>query len=384
MRTGVRDSTAVGAKEKNSGAPSFASRLIAWQREHGRHGLPWQNTTDPYRIWLAEIMLQQTQVRAVVPYYQRFLVAFPDLPALAHAPLERVLELWSGLGYYSRARNLHRASQVVVDEYDGLVPNNRADLLKLPGIGAYTAGAILSLAYGQTAPIVDGNVIRVLARLSNDPANTREPKIIERYWQQAKKLIPLGQARNFNQAMMEFGALVCTPKNPTCESCPVQSVCEAYKKRTIANLPNRGPSAEKIPIRVALAVIRHPHSETDPAMSNKFFIQKRQQKGLMGGLWEFPGGKVEPGETPEQALHREIREELGITLKNPRSFMKIKHAYTRYTVDLHCFIAEQGTGKIQLTAARNHRWVTLEEMGQLAFPAANVKLIRHFKVSFFY
>lgn len=348
--------------------------LLAWFAQHQRD-LPWRHTYDPYQVWVSEIMLQQTQVKTVLPYFERWMKALPTIEAVARASEERILKLWEGLGYYTRARNLHKAAKVIVEKHNGKFPQNLTDIRALPGIGRYTAGAIASIVFNQAEPIVDGNVIRVLARWTNFRKNTRDKKNLESIWSQAKALIPKSDARNFNQALMEFGALVCTPKNPACEKCPLQSVCKAYKAGTVDSLPNRGPSTRKIAITVALAIIRHPDAHKDPAKLNKFFIQKRQHKGLMGGLWEFPGGKLEPHETPEQALHREIKEELGITLKNPRPFMNIKHAYTRYTVDLHCFLADHVDGKIKATA-QDHRWATMEEMKKLPFPAANVKLIK--------
>lgn len=330
-------------------------------------------------------MLQQTQVKTVLPYFDRWMKALPNIEAVASASEEQILKLWEGLGYYTRARNLHKAAKVIVGKHDGKFPHNLADIRALPGIGRYTAGAIASIAFNQPEPIVDGNVIRVLARWTNFRKNTRDKKNLEFIWSLAKSLIPKEStrhrsahnisARNFNQALMEFGALVCTPKTPSCVSCPLKKECQAFAKGTQEEVPNLGPKSEKIAIQVALAVIRHPDSVHGKV--NKFFIQKRQHKGLMGGLWEFPGGKLKPSETPEKALHREIKEELGITLKNACSILRIKHAYTKYTVDLHCYLADYAEGKIQLNAAQDHRWATLDEMKKLAFPAANVKLIDH-------
>ncbi len=356
----------------------FQKQLLDWFAQHQRD-LPWRRTYTPYHVWVSEIMLQQTQVKTVLPYFERWVKTLPTIKAVARASEEKILKLWEGLGYYSRARNVHKAAKIIVEKHNGKFPGAIEQIRALPGIGRYTAGAIASIAFSQNEPLVDGNVIRVLSRLTNDSANTRESKVMERYWHTAEQLIPLGRARYFNQAIMEFGALICTPKNPACDRCPIRSVCKASKAGTVENLPNRGKATEKIPIRVAIAVIRHPDVFKNPIKPNKFFIQKRRHKGLMGGLWEFPGGKLEPTETPEKALHREIKEEIGITLKSPRPILRIKHAYTKYAVDLHCFLADYKEGKIRLTAAQDHRWVTIDEMKKLAFPAANVKIINHLR-----
>lgn len=343
--------------------------LLQWFEENQRD-LPWRRTYDPYHVWISEIMLQQTQVKTVLPYFDRWLKALPTIQSVAEADEQTILKLWEGLGYYSRARNLQKAAQVIVAEHGGVFPSDPAAIRKLPGIGPYTAGAIASIAFNQEQPIVDGNIIRVLARLLNDPSNTRDRATMEHYWHLAEKLIPKGEARNFNQAMMEFGALQCTPKNPKCGTCPLQEKCEAFAADTQDVLPNRGESTTKVNLQVSVALIQR---------SNKIFIQRRQHGGLMGGLWEFPGGKIEAGESPEGALHREIKEELGITLTNVQPFLKIKHAYTKYLVDLHCFTADHEGGEIVLTAAQESQWVPLEELEKFPFPAANVKIIQRLK-----
>lgn len=329
--------------------------------------LPWRETYAPYQVWVSEIMLQQTQVKTALPYFDRWMKTLPSIKDVAAASEDTILKLWEGLGYYSRARNLQKAAIVIMDEFGGVFPQDHESIHKLPGIGPYTAGAICSIAFNQEHPIVDGNIIRLIARLLNDSDNTRLPKNVKKYWQRSEQLIPLGKAREFNQSMMEFGALMCTPKKTKCGECPLQSVCESYSEGTVESIPNRGKATEKVSLQVSLAVIKK---------SNKFFIQKREKGGLMGGLWEFPGGKIEKGETPKEAIHREIGEELGVSIKNLKSVMKIKHAYTKYLVDLHCFTADIGEGDIRLAAATEHKWVELGKLENYPFPAANVKLIR--------
>lgn len=343
--------------------------LLKWFKKNQRD-LPWRRTYDPYQVWVSEIMLQQTQVKTVLPYFERWMKSLPTIESVAQADEGKILKLWEGLGYYSRARNLQKAAQIIVEEHGGKFPESHNDILKLPGIGPYTAGAIASIAFNQEKPIVDGNIIRLIARLKNDARNTRDPKVLKEYWQIAQEWIPKKEARNFNQAMMEFGALICTPKNPECSDCPLKSHCKALKRGTVDRLPNRGPAQEKVDIQVAIAIIQK---------SNKIFIQKREKTGLMGGLWEFPGGKLKPKETPAKALHREIEEELGITLKNVQPFQNIKHAYTNHRVDLHCFLADYDRGRLQCKSAIDHQWIPLDELEKFAFPAANGRLIKSLK-----
>lgn len=353
-------------KFSSDSLPIIQNELLNWFKAYQRD-LPWRRTYDPYQVWISEIMLQQTQVKTALPYFDCWIQTLPTIQSVAEANEDMILKQWEGLGYYSRARNLQKAARVIMEKHSGRFPENYDDIRALPGIGPYTAGAIASIAFNQNQPIVDGNIIRLIARLLDYQENTRTN--VKPFWDRAEQLIPLGEARNFNQAMMEFGALICTPQAPGCGSCPLQAVCSAYRNGTVDQVPNRGPKQEKVPIQVAIVVIRDPENE------NKIFIQKRPQGGLMSGLWEFPGGKMEKGETPEQALGREINEELGITLKNIKPLKRIKHAYTKFIVDLHCFYAERAHGTLEPRASQHHRWVMFEDLKSYPFPAANVKLI---------
>jgi A/G-specific adenine glycosylase len=326
--------------------------------------LPWRKNYDPYEVWISEIMLQQTQVTTMLPYFKRWMKALPSIKAVAKASEDKLLKLWEGLGYYSRVRNIQRTARILVEKNKGQFFTTYKDIVKLPGVGPYTAGAICSIAYNKDYPVVDGNVIRVLARLADFRENAVYHKQL--FWDEAEALLPKGQAREFNQALMEFGALQCVPKNPKCEKCPLNKVCKAYAAGTQDILPFKGPSKSKVPIQVAIAIIRK---------GGKIFIQKRQDTGLMAGLWEFPGGRVEAGETPEQALHREILEELGITVKNLEKFMNIQHTYTKFLVDLHCYLADFDQGSIKLQAASDSKWVAAVKLSDFPFPAANVRLI---------
>ena len=244
--------------------PILQTQLLDWFKRHQRD-LPWRRTYDPYEVWISEIMLQQTQVKTMLPYFERWIQALPTIQSVAEAEEDTILKLWEGLGYYSRARHLQKAARMIMEKHDGRFPSDYNDLRALPGIGPYTAGAILSIAFNQDYPIVDGNIIRFIARLLDYRENTRTS--MKPFWGWAKQMIPMGEARNFNQAMMEFGALVCTPKNPKCGECPVQSVCRAYTVGTVEQIPDRGPKQEKVSIQVAIAII------TDPKKQNKIFIQ---------------------------------------------------------------------------------------------------------------
>jgi len=253
-----------------------------------------------------------------------------------------------------------------MEKHEGKFPSDFDQILDLPGIGKYTASAISSIAFNQDYPVVDGNVIRVISRLMNYGEDTKQPIAEAQISSWADKLFPKGKGRMFNQAMMEFGALQCRPGAPECSKCPLSSDCMAYQKGTVEMLPNRGPKKELENIEVAIAVIRR---------GDEVFIQKRPSAGLMGGLWEFPGGKIQVGEQPMQALEREIGEEMGIRIHQIKPLKVIRHAYTRFKVDLHCFEAEYADGEIQLRAASEGRWVHKDSLADYPFPAANRRLI---------
>lgn len=340
--------------------------LLTWFKNNQRN-LPWRKAYHPYQVWISEIMLQQTQVKTVLPYFERWMKTLPTIQSVAEAKEDEILKLWEGLGYYSRARNLQKAAKQIIKNHEGKFPSNYDDILALPGVGRYTAGAISSIAFNQNDTLVDGNVIRVFSRLFDYSKNTRLPEAEKWMWKTAEKLLPKGEARNFNQGLMELGALICTPKNPDCESCPLKKECQAYAKKTVSQRPVKGPKKQLKSIEVAVAVIWK---------KGKIFIQKRPSKGLMGGLWEFPGGKIERGETSSSALEREVKEETGLTLKNIRLLKTVKHAYTSFKVRLHCFQADFQEGRVKRSFATQHKWVKPEELNDYPFPAANVRLIK--------
>lgn len=305
----------------------LADRLLQWYSANARR-LPWRDQPDPYAIWVSEIMLQQTRVETVIPYYQKWMQRFPTLQALAAAPLQEVLATWEGLGYYSRARNLHRAAQAVAAEHAGELPRDIGSLRRLPGIGRYTAGAIASIAFGQDEPALDGNIRRVLARLFDVSQPARSPQGEKSLWELAAAHLPAGRAGDYNQALMDLGAAVCTPRAPRCGLCPLAAGCAA----NALGIQEQRPVVESRPTA--------PHHTVTAAviwLDSKVLMAQRPPQGLLGGLWEFPGGKLEPGEALASCLQREIREELDVKINVGASLGVYRHAYTHFRVTLHAF-----------------------------------------------
>ncbi|WP_254173278.1 A/G-specific adenine glycosylase [Planktothrix pseudagardhii] len=342
--------------------------LLSWYTQTGRN-LPWRNSRDPYQIWISEIMLQQTQVKTVIPYYQRWLETFPTVKDLAEADLQAVLKVWQGLGYYARARNLHACAQQIVQQYDGVFPNQLEAALSLPGIGRTTAGGVLSAAYNLPVSILDGNVKRVLARLralSVPPA-----KSLKSLWEWSDSLLDPDHPREFNQAIMDLGAMVCTPKAPNCSECPWKRHCQAYLLNLQSEIPMREISAPLPHKMIGVAVIWN--------QQGQILIDKRPAKGLLGGLWEFPGGKLEAGETLEECIKREIQEELAIEIEVKDHLITIEHAYTHFKVTLNVYHCRYMSGEPQPLECDEIRWVTLDEIEQFPFPKANEKIIAALK-----
>jgi A/G-specific adenine glycosylase len=349
----------VGVKAKTTNTASFASRLIAWQRKHGRHDLPWQNTADPYRIWLSEIMLQQTQVTAVVPYYERFLLAFPDLPALAHAPLERVLELWSGLGYYSRARNLHRCAQSVMEKFGGAFPDDVETLRQLPGIGRSTAAAIAAFTFGVRAPILDGNVKRVLARHAGVEGFPGERKVEERLWRIAEERLPNKQIEAYTQGLMDLGATVCTRTKPSCMLCALATDCVALNTGRVGELPTPRPK-KAMPQRAVtmLLLVRH----------EAVLVERRPPMGIWGGLWSLP-------ELPENiTVERHCATRFVAHVRADEPLAAIEHGFTHF----HLRITPQPCTVLSWNARAEEPgllWLPLMEASTAALPAPIKKLL---------
>jgi A/G-specific adenine glycosylase len=309
--------------------------LLAWYDRNARE-LPWRSHLTPYRTWVSEIMLQQTQVDTVIPYFTRWMARFPDIHSLAKADEQDVLTLWEGLGYYSRARHLHRAARIVDSELDGKLPSIPEELQKLPGIGPYTAAAIASIAFGVDVAVVDGNIRRVFSRLYNITIPVRSTEGEKLVWKLAQENLPTGKASAYNQALMDLGAMICSPKSPDCAHCPVAEYCEANKLNVQEARPVKLPRKKVPHLTVTAAVIRR---------DGQVLLAKRPAGGLLGGLWEFPGGTREDSDPDlPTCLRREIQEELGVEIKVGTPFGIYDHAYTHFKITLHAFLCELTDG----------------------------------------
>lgn len=343
----------------------LSAHLMNWYRASHRR-LPWRDTRDPYLIWVSEVMLQQTQVKTVIPYYQKFIHLFPTVRDLAAADMEQVLKLWEGLGYYARARNFHKAAGIVVDKFDGTIPETIDEFKTLPGVGDYIGAAVQSIAFGHPHAVVDGNVKRVLARIYclDTPVNRSNAHAVFKV--HADRLIEPDDPSCFNQAIMELGALVCTPKSPRCRDCPVSEFCKAFKTSTTDQYPKRIKPKKTPTYHIAAGVVQK---------GNRFLITKRKPDGLLGGLWEFPGGKLEKGESPRSACIREIREETGITVAIDSHLATVRHAYTHFKIKLEVYCCSYLSGRVRLNGPVDHQWIRLKEINRFAFPKANLKFI---------
>jgi A/G-specific adenine glycosylase len=343
--------------------------LLDWFGMTGRD-LPWRKGYDPYHVWISEIMLQQTQMERGVIFFKRWLERFPDVRAVAQAPEQEILKYWEGLGYYARARNLHRAARVMVDLHQGKVPESYESLLALPGIGPYTAAAIASIAFNQDIAVVDANVERILARLFDIEGPVKNGETKKRIHGLAGELLPPGQARFFNQALMDLGGLICTPKNPACGVCPVAGSCAALHEGRVHERPLVIPGGKTVLIEMATGVLAH---------KGRLFIQQRLAGDVWGSLWEFPGGRLEKGETPEETVIREYKEETGFTVAILSGITTVVHHYMKYKVVLHGFHCRLMGERMEplLQAAQDFRWVAPKDLADYGFPAGHRKLIEY-------
>lgn len=345
----------------------WTETLLHWYDKSAAQ-LPWRSSSPtPYCVWVSEIMLQQTQVDTVIPYYTRFLKTYPTLSALASAPLESVLKQWEGLGYYSRARSLHRAAQKVVSQMDGQIPATAAALQELPGIGRYTAGAIASIAFGERVPVLDGNVIRVFSRLLDLPDDVRQPATLQKLWNYAEDFMPESRPGDYNQALMELGRMVCKPRQPRCDACPLREYCHACANGTQTQRPVKAKKAPLPYYDVAAGIIYND--------AGQILIAQRPNDGLLGGLWEFPGGKQESGETLPQTLQRELREELAIEVVVGELFVRVRHAFTHFKIMLHAYECRHTGGQPQKIGVQDFAWVSQEAFGEYTFGKADRMVI---------
>ena len=363
--------------------PELRQQLLAWWHDNGRHTIPWKQLVDgrlpgpgelldPYPIWIAEVMLQQTQLQVVLPYWQRWMAALPTLEALAAAEEHDVLLLWQGLGYYSRARRLHQGARQLLQAQEPAAPaatdpwpRDLEGWLALPGIGRSTAGSILSSAFDRPFAILDGNVRRVLARLI---ASSRPPaRELRGFWRLSELLLDPQRPRAFNQALMDLGATVCTPRNPRCGVCPWRGHCAAYAAGEPAAYPVKDAPRE-LPFQViGVGVVLNAAGEV--------LIDQRLNEGLLGGLWEFPGGKQEPGEAITATISRELIEELAITVDVGEELITLEHAYSHKKLRFVVHLCRWLSGEPQPLACQQVRWVRPQQLADFPFPAANARII---------
>jgi A/G-specific adenine glycosylase len=351
--------------------------LLQWFRNTNRD-LPWRRTYNPYHVWISEIMLQQTQMDRGVTYFLRWTKRFPDVQAVAEAEEQEILKYWEGLGYYARARNLHKASKVISRDFGGEVPCGYTKLLTLPGIGPYTAAAIASVAGNYDIPVIDANVTRVYARLFNIGEPVKERQVQTYIGKIAEHLLPKGQARAYNQALMDLGGLVCTPKNPHCNDCPITESCRALQRGTVQIRPVVGKKQDVITQHKVAGLIQ---------WKKKIFIQQRRVEDVWGGLWEFPGGQIAEGEGDGEGeasrlvIAKTISADIGLSVALVKPIIKITHHYTHHKIILHCFLCTLGGDRFEpvLHSAENFRWVFSKDLEKFAFPTGPRKLLEYIR-----
>lgn len=342
---------------------AFVEKLLAWFAVAMRP-LPWRQTYDPYSVWLSEIMLQQTQMERGVRYFNAWMRRFPDIRSVAEADEEVVLAAWEGLGYYSRARNLHNAAKRVMGKHQGVFPENIEDIRALPGVGEYTAGAIAAIAFNLPEPAVDANVLRIFARICDIDAPVAAPTVKAEITASVRRLLPFASSRLLCQALMELGALVCS-KTPKCAQCPVVDYCAAHRNGTVPERPRlTGKTSYKLLELVAGVIVR----------DGRVLIRKRSPQGLWAGLWEFPGGEMWDGETAKQAVARCVAEETGLAASVRKKIATVKHGYTTWRVTLHGYLCEVKSAT-EAEPPGECLWVAPDEIGLYAFPAGHRKLL---------
>jgi len=351
--------------KKIENVEQIRSALTKWYKKNSRK-LPWRESKNPYVIWVSEIMLQQTQVNTVIPYFQRFCEKFPDIQALAASDLQDVLKLWEGLGYYARARNFYKAAQTVVDEHRGIVPDDRASFMALPGVGDYIAAAVLSIAFNKPLAVVDGNVKRVLSRLFEIDVPVNVSSSYKVFKATANELLDVDDPGTFNQAVMELGALICKPSKPDCSICPVSKCCLAVKNQNVDGFPVKKKKAPVPHYFMAVGVV---------FKGNKVLIVRRPEDKMLGGLWEFPGGRVLSKESAEVACTRIIAEKVNLNVVVESKLIRIRHAYTHFKITADIFICAIVSGRVKRNGPTDHQWVSLNKLERYPFPKSNHKFI---------
>lgn len=347
----------------------ITTALLTWYAAEKRD-LPWRRNKIPYRIWISEVMLQQTQIATAIPYYERFLDVFPDVESLARASLEQVLKAWENLGYYSRARNLHKAAKIIMDRHNGRFPDRYSDVKALPGIGEYIAGAVCSIAFNEPVPAIDGNVRRVASRLFaiSDPVNERKAQL--EIADIMAKLVPADNPGDFNQAVMDLGAVICTPKKPSCPSCPARAFCSALQENLQNILPVK-TRRTKIPHhQMAAAVIKND--------SGEYLVVQRPENGFLGGLWMWPGGRIRDRQDAANELRRLINKDYGLEINVLTRIDSINHQYSHFKITLHPFICELRPAADQRPAVSDgaeSKWITYDVLQDLAFSNADRQVI---------
>lgn len=340
----------------------FAARLTAWQKIHGRHDLPWQNTHDPYRIWVSEIMLQQTQVTAVIGYYANFMNRFPDIATLAAATQEEVLQYWSGLGYYARGRNLHKAAQSIVNDYGGAFPQDFDTVQTLPGIGRSTAAAIVSFAFGQSQTILDGNVKRVLTRHFDVEGWPNAPKVNKQLWSLAESLVPATNMIAYTQGLMDLGATICTRRKPKCTQCPLQDSCQALKLSKTQCLPTPKPKKTTPQKYITMMIIYQ---------GDQVLLQKRPQTGIWAGLWSLPEISM------QDIASKVVKAKFGLSVEPEEPLDIVKHVFTHYKLD----ITPQPLALITSTQSDTPllQWMNIDTAIEAALPTPVRKILNNFQ-----
>ena len=365
---GAKPGARIEARVSRAKISRVREKLLAWYDVH-RRDLPWRRSRDPYAIWISETMLQQTRVETVIPYYERFLESFPDVGALASADRDEVFQLWAGLGYYSRARNLHEAARKVVTEFKGNLPDDVEALRELPGIGRYTAGALASIAFDRPEAIVDGNVKRVLCRVLGIRQDIAQKEVDDQLWKQAGALAQGPRPGDLNQAIMELGATCCTPRLPGCASCPLSRSCDARRVGDAESLPIR--SKRKKPQRIVATAAWIPRRGSILAL-------RRPAKGLLADLWELPGGDVEGRQDPAIALDEALRDRVGLRVSGVEAVGVVEHIFTHRHLRLHVFRCAEVKGRVRLSHHAEHRWVRPEGFAELPHAAVMRKAMACF------